>query len=228
VIQLTYRALSLANNPPISIEATPAAERIESNRANRRFGWREVTVYGMVNRALEDMIIERFGPSAWEKVKEESDVDVEVFVSNSGYPDEMTNKLVEAASRILEMPADEILRAFGRYWVLQTARDGYGELLNGGGRDLPEFLRNLPTFHARVSLIFPHLRPPRFSCFDVTESSLCLRYYSDRPGLAPFVIGLLNGLGEMFHTPVRVCQEGSKYAGLDHDTFQVEWDRQIS
>lgn len=182
-------------------------------------------MYGMVNRALEEMIIERFGSSAWQRVKEQSAVDVEVFISNNGYPDEMTYKLVGAASQILEMPTDEILKAFGRHWVLQTARDGYGELLSAGGRDLPEFLRNLPAFHARVSLIFPHLRPPRFSCFDVTDDSLGLRYYSDRPGLAPFVLGLLNGLGEVFNTPVRVCQESSKGPGIDHDTFRIRWDR---
>jgi hypothetical protein len=181
-------------------------------------------VYGMVNRALEEMIIGQFGHAAWEEVKTESGVTVDVFISNNGYPDEITYDLVGAASRILNLPAEKILHDFGRHWILKTARDGYGELLNSGGRNLPEFLKHLPAFHMRVSLIFPHLRPPRFTCFDVTENSLGLRYYSERAGLAPFVMGLLDGLGETFNTPVRVQHEGVTGIGVDHHTFRVEWE----
>lgn len=182
----------------------------------------------MVNQALEDMLIERFGRPAWEKVKSEAGVRVEVFISNNAYPDQTTYSLVDAASRTLGMTAEEILRGFGRYWILKTARDGYGELLNMGGGNLPEFLQNLPTFHTRISLIFPHLQPPRFICQQITETSLRLHYYSDRPGLAPFVEGLLEGLGSMFKTPVRVLQEGFTGQGLDHDLFLVEWEREPS
>jgi len=182
-------------------------------------------VYGMVNQALEDMLIERFGRPAWENVKKEAGVNVEVFITSNAYPDQMTYSLVGAASRTLGMTTEEVLRGFGQYWILKTARDGYGELLNLGGSNLPEFLENLPTFHTRISLIFSHLQPPGFSCQDITATSLRLRYYSDRPGLSQFVVGLLEGLGDMFKTPVRVLQEGSAGPDRDYDLFLVEWEQ---
>ncbi len=181
-------------------------------------------MYGMVNRALEDMIVERFGRASWETIRQKSGVGVEVFISNSAYPDETTFALVAAASNILDCSGDQILRDFGRHWVLKTAQEGYGELLNAGGGSLPEFLENLPSFHTRISLIFPHLRPPRFNCLEVTPGSLRLQYYSDRAGFAPFVIGLLEGLGERFATPVRVEQEAASGNGRDYDLFLVEWE----
>jgi hypothetical protein len=47
-------------------------------------------MYGMVNKALEDMVVERFSEDAWERIKAEAGVDIDVFISNEGYPDEIT------------------------------------------------------------------------------------------------------------------------------------------
>ena len=119
-------------------------------------------MYGLVNKALEDMVKNRFGQPEWNEVRRRAGVDIEVFVSNHGYSDDITYKLVDAVCERTKLPADQVLKDFGRHWILKTARDGYGELLALGGKSVPEFLRNLPNFHARVSLIFPHLEPPRF------------------------------------------------------------------
>lgn len=185
-------------------------------------------MYGMVNQAFEDMIIERFGDECWDRIKAAARVEVDVFISNEGYPDELTYQLVGAASTLLELPAAELLEAFGVHWILQTAREGYGELMAASGRTLEEFLRNLPNFHTRVSLIFPHLQPPRFVCTDQTETSLRLHYYSQRPDLTPFVRGLLRGLGDMFATPLSITQEAARADGADHDIFDLAWERPIA
>ena len=180
-------------------------------------------MYGMVNRALEDMITEQFGEDIWERIKAAAGVEVEVFITNEGYPDKLTYQLAAAASRILGQPVPVLLEAFGMHWVLKTAREGYGDLMDAHGRTLREFLLNLPNFHTRVSLIFPHLEPPHFVCSDVNAQSLRLHYYSHRVGLAPFVRGLLQGLGQMFATPVTITQEADRATGADHDIFHIAW-----
>ena len=96
--------------------------------------------------------------------------------------------------------------------------------MEANGRTLPEFLRNLPDFHSRVTMIFPKLQPPRFVCTDITERSLNLHYHSHREGLAEFVVGLMHGLGKMFKTPVTVRQAAAKSQGADHDVFEVNWE----
>jgi hypothetical protein len=182
-------------------------------------------MYGMVNKALEEMVVERFGEDIWDRIRDAAGVDVDVFISNEGYPDEVTYGLVSAASVILGQPVPKLLEAFGAHWVLRTAREGYGDLMDANGRTLQEFLLNLPNFHTRVSLIFPHLQPPRFVCTDMTGHSLRLHYHSHRAGLAPFVRGLLDGLSQMFETPLTVEQEADRAAGADHDIFLLRWAR---
>lgn len=180
-------------------------------------------MYGMVNKAVEDMVCMHHGEQVWEQIKAKAGVDVEVFMSNEGYPDEITYDLVAAASVVLEVPAEQILHGFGEHWVLHTAQEGYGGLMKAAGKTLPEFLCNLPNFHSRVAMIFPKLQPPRFQCTDITDRSLKLHYFSHRPGLVPFVVGLMQGLGKLFKTPVTVTLREAKADGADHDVFDVTW-----
>lgn len=177
----------------------------------------------MVNRAVEDLVVSKYGEDTWEAIKQKAHVDVDVFISNEGYPDEMTYRLVGAASHILGVAADDILVAFGEHWVLETAQKGYGGMMASAGRTLKEFLTNLPNFHSRVVMVLPKLHPPRFECSNICENSLHLHYYTHRPGLTSFVIGLLGGLGKMFNSPVKVHVADRKDAGADHDIFEVEW-----
>ena len=180
-------------------------------------------MYGMVNKAVEELVCLHHGEDVWQKIKERANVDVDVFISNETYSDDITYKLVAAASEILGKPADEILVAFGEHWVLFTAQKGYGEMMRAGGRSLPEFLANLPNFHNRLVMIFPKLQPPRFECRDIGPDSFSLHYYSHRPGLASFVVGLMQGLGKMFQTPVTVRLAVPKGEASDHDVFHVTW-----
>lgn len=180
-------------------------------------------MYGMVNKAVEEMVVLHHGEAVWEQIRARAGVDVEVFMSNESYSDDVTYNLVAAASEVLKTPAEQILIGFGEHWILHTAQAGYGGLMAAAGRTLPEFLQNLPNFHARVAMIFPNLRPPRFECSDYTDRSLKLHYFSHRPGLQPFVVGLMQGLGRMFKTPVTVRQTAAKTQGADHDVFEVTW-----
>lgn len=180
-------------------------------------------MYGMVNRAVEEMVLIHYDDATWERIKAEAGVAEEEFMSHEAYPDEMTYSLVAAAAQCLDLPAEQILEGFGEHWVLVTAQNGYGAMMDAGGRSLPEFLRNLPGFHARVSLIFPSLKPPVFRVSDVTEHSLHLHYYSHRPGLGPFVVGLLRGLAARFATEVTIESVARREEGADHDEFLVAW-----
>ena len=180
-------------------------------------------MYGMVNKAIEDMVVMQHGESVWEQIKAKAGVAVDVFMSNESYSDDITYNLVGAASKVLKIPAEQILIGFGEHWVLHTAQAGYGGLMNAAGKSLPEFMRNLPNFHSRVTMIFPKLQPPHFECTDITERSLRLHYHSHRQGLAPFVVGLMQGLGKKFATPVTVRQTAVKGQDVNHDIFEVNW-----
>jgi len=180
-------------------------------------------MYGLVNRAVEDLVRERFGPEAWERIKHRAGLDIDLFISMDAYPDDVTYRLVGAASEELGVPAAQLLEAFGEYWILYTAEQGYGELLRMGGSSLLEFLQNLHDLHSHVALSFPHLQPPSFWLSDVSEGNARLHYQSSRAGLAPMVVGLWKGLGRRFATPVVVEHACRRDDGAEHDEFLVRF-----
>jgi Haem-NO-binding len=180
-------------------------------------------MYGLVNRAVEELVVSKFGEDKWQAIKARSGMDVESFISNQGYPDELTYSLIGAAVEILGVPAEDILVAFGEHWVLKTAAENYGPMMKSGGKTVKEFLVNLPNFHTRVAMIYPNLEPPKFACTDVAETTMKLHYYTHRPGLTSFVIGLVQGLGKHYETPTTCKPILCKDEGADHDVFEVSW-----
>jgi hypothetical protein len=179
-------------------------------------------MYGLVNRAIEELICERFGEDAWDTVRAHAGLALDTFISMEPYEDDITYRLVAAANEVLGIPAEEILVTFGEYWTLYTAKEGYGELMKMSGSTLPEFLRNLDTMHARVGLLYPKLRPPSFRCTIVSETELLLHYYSHRAGMAPLVRGLLQGLSKMFEVEMDIVHIQQRPES-DHDIFQLRY-----
>jgi len=180
-------------------------------------------MYGLVNQALEDFVRRGFGDTAWQQIRETADISLEMFVSMDSYPDEMTFKLVVAATEVLNLDAARILEAFGEHWVLYTAQEGYGQMLSMFGSNLEEFLLNLDNLHSHVGLTFPALRPPSFQVERIDDGhGLLLHYRSERTGLAPMVVGLLKGLGRRFSQDIEIRQ--TAHRGLDdHDVFRIDY-----
>ncbi|MBD1921774.1 heme NO-binding domain-containing protein [Microcoleus sp. FACHB-831] len=180
-------------------------------------------MYGLVNKAIHDMVCSRFGEETWKEILHKSEVEVDAFISMESYPDDVTHRLVKAASLVLGLSASEIMQAFGEFWVQYTAEEGYGELMEMSGDTLPEFLENLDDLHTRIGVSFPKLQPPSFTCEEVEEQTLHLHYYSHREGLAPMVLGLVQGLGTRLDTDVVVTQIQTKSEGADHDEFSIQY-----
>lgn len=179
-------------------------------------------MYGLVNRALEELIRREHGDAQWERIKAQAGVDVEVFIRMDAYPDDITYRLVGAASAVLGVDSAQLLHDFGLHWTLYTGREGYGALLDDAGSTLHQMLANLDDLHVRVGLMYPNLRPPSFRCTDVTTTSLVLHYHSSRAGLAPMVVGLVEGLGKRFGQSLRISPILRRDSGDDHDSFLVE------
>jgi hypothetical protein len=180
-------------------------------------------MYGIVNKAIEELVTANFGEEKWEAVKLRSEIDVDYFISSEPYDDDLTFKLAQAVSDEMGMTLSAVLIAFGEWWVLKTTKEKYGGLMEAGGNDLKEFLINLPLFHNRIMLIYPKLTPPEFKVSDITENSINLHYFSKREGLQDFVRGLIQGLGKMYNTPVTINLVQTRDEGSSHEIFNVIW-----
>jgi hypothetical protein len=102
-------------------------------------------------------------------------------------------------------------------------------MMASSGGTFPEFLANLDGMHTRIQLAFPDLRPPSFAVSEVaTEGGrtghLTLDYHSERLGLAPLVLGLLEGLGLRFGIAVQATYtHQTAPSGRPFDRFLVAW-----
>jgi Haem-NO-binding len=178
-------------------------------------------MYGLVNRAVQELVTKNHGEEVWLRIRSQAKVDTPSFLRLTQYPDEVTYALVGAASAELGVPASDLLREFGRSWIGFAMREGYRELFQISGKDLRSFLANLDNLHARLGMTFVGMNAPSFVVSDKGPDEMLVRYYSSRPGLAPFVQGLLEGLGPVFSCQVQATIESTRADGQDHDAFHV-------
>lgn len=180
-------------------------------------------MYGLVNKAVRDLVVAEFGEAQWVAIADAAGVDHQ-FISMQSYDDQVTYDLVSHASELLNVPANELLRQFGSYWIRFTATEGYGHLVSLFGDTLEEFLEKLGNdLHARVAITMPELKPPEFRTEKVAAHSYVVFYTSHRRGLQPMVLGLLEGLAERFGEIATVThldsQEGN---GVITESFRVD------
>jgi len=180
-------------------------------------------MYGIVNKAIGELITANYGAKTWTAVLERSGIENDFFISNEAYDDSITYDLAQAVSDEINISLSEVLIAFGRWWVIATTKEKYGALMASGGSNLRDFLINLPVFHNRVMFIYPKLTPPEFKVKDITENSLTLHYISKRQGLQEFVRGLLEGLSIMFDTPATIELVQSRNEGAAFEIFKISW-----
>lgn len=178
---------------------------------------------GLVNLALQEMVTERLGAQAWESIRAEAGVQDRVFVVMRQYPDAVTYTLAGIVASRMGVTLPEALHAFGHYWMAFAERQPWGKVMHGMASSVRELLPALNDLHARLALSFPGVTMPHFRCEDAPGGALLVHYFSPRPGLAPFVLGVLEGIGAMYGEVIQVRQVQSREDGASHDAFLVEF-----
>jgi len=180
-------------------------------------------MYGLVNKAIKELVVNNHGQEKWLEICSEAGFEESDFISLSPYPDKLTYDLVGATSKVLKADPNDILEAFGEYWILYTADQGYGDLLDLSGSSFVEFLGNLDMLHLRINNMMPELKAPLFSTQNETESSVELLYKSHRKGMVPMLRGLIKGLGKRFDMVVEIQEVESKATELKGLCFKITW-----
>ena len=180
-------------------------------------------MYGLVNLAIEELVIKVAGPDVWEAVKADVGFSDGRFILMESYPDELTYKLVASVSERLEMTPHDVLKAFGKHWIKFTAAEGYGDLIQTSADNLVDCLDGLDRMHAQFEATVEGLNLPSFDLEPQDESGIyLLRYYSDREGLAPMVLGLIDGLAEMFNESCTIEHLSEESSTVDHEIFRLQ------
>lgn len=178
-------------------------------------------MYGMVNRAIEDLVVATAGEDAWGEILSAVELEPGGFNDSESYDDALTYQLVAAASEVTGQSPESILHAFGRHWILYTGREGWGAIFDAAGDNFIDFIRQLDSMHSRVQLAMPDLRMPSFTVLGTdTDGQYIVEYRSEREGLSPMVTGLLTGLAEKFNESWAIEQTGYR-SESGYDSFTL-------
>lgn len=178
-------------------------------------------MYGLINDSIRQLVINEAGDDTWERIVERAGGGARTFAAHHYYDDDLTYALVDAASAVLDVPGDELLRRFGRYWSLHIAPENYSDFLDSTGFDLVALLDGLDAMHARLQALFPRLRPPSITIEQPGDGLVTVHYRSERLGLAAFVVGLLEGLAQLCSVDAKVTHVATRGVDADHDVFQI-------
>jgi hypothetical protein len=178
-------------------------------------------MYGLVNRGIQQLVTATKGEAAWIRVCARARVDGEGFIAMQAYPDDLTYALVGAVSEELGLSPSQTLEAFGEYWILYTAEEGYGAVLDSAAGSLRDFLARLNDMHGRIEAVFHHMNLPWFEIEDVGPGEYLLHYESAREGLAPMVLGLVRGLARRFGQAIDIRHEVPRGPAAPRDVFRV-------
>ena len=151
-------------------------------------------MYGLIHRAMREMVIDILGDPAWLAIEKEQDIGPGEMIGQSVYDDALTMRLMGALATTLDLPMPHMLHAFGRHWVDFVYKGAYGSIMHFTGSDLVTLLRNLDRMHQTVRVTMPEAVVPSFSVISESAQELCVEYRSQRSGLEPMVVGLLEGL----------------------------------
>lgn len=182
-------------------------------------------MYGVINHALMSMICEDHGEDIWQQVLEKTELSEEHFLIMNSYSDDITHQIVNSATQVLNVSGRDLMQSFGQYWIRYTKKSGYHEIMEMCGSTLPELLSSIDDLHSRLGAQFPNFSPPSFECHELSEGALELHYRSTRQGLAPMVVGLVEGLGDQFTTQVEITQTADRNQGDDCDSFLIHYNR---
>jgi len=178
-------------------------------------------MYGLVNQAIQGLVIDNFGSENWDKIKQKAGVTNDSFLTNEIYDDSITFNLAISAADVLNIPVSDVLKTFGKYWIIKVGNEKYGPLMKSGGDNFIDFIVNLPNFHSRVMLIYADIKPPEFIVEKVSENKIMLHYFSTRQGLTDFMFGLIQGLGEFYNTPISIIMAADRRNGDEHDIYEI-------
>jgi class 3 adenylate cyclase len=183
-----------------------------------------LTMLGWINDCIEKLVIDKFGVEAWHIVKQKAGCTVcdGGFFKLDHYTDQSSIDLVMAASEVSGLTFDQVLEAFGAFFVHYIRNEGYDNLLCCQGSTLKDWMDNINAIHHHLQTTFPKkMIMPQFWCEDASDGSgaLMLHYHSKRGSyLAPLAKGLVAEIAK-FQFQVEINMKQTQTQGEDGAGF---------
>jgi Haem-NO-binding len=158
---------------------------------------------GIVFNLLEEIVVREHGDETWEDLLDAAGVDG-AYTSLGNYSDEQLVALVGAASQALSLPADDVVRWYGRH-ALPLLAERYPAFF-APHADARAFTLTLnEIIHPEVRKLYPGASTPEFA-FDASDPDRLVMEYRSKRRLCAFAEGLLQGAGDLYGQTIEIAQ----------------------
>jgi hypothetical protein len=173
---------------------------------------------GIVFNLLEEIVVAEHGDETWDALLEAAGVDG-VYTSLGNYPDADLMALVGAASQALSLPADDVVRWYGRS-ALPLLAERYPGFFEPHS-DARAFVLTLNgIIHPEVRKLYPGADTPAFT-FDASDPDRLRMDYRSARRLCAFAEGLLLGAGDHFGQRIEIAQPECMHRGDERCLIEI-------
>ena len=177
---------------------------------------------GIVFNLLEEIIQREHGEDTWDALLEATQLEG-AYTSLGNYPDEDLTKLVAAASAALGVPAEAVVRWYGRKALPLFAKH-YPHFFEGH-KSTRSFLLTLNSIiHPEVRKIYPGADVPDFR-FDTSSDEVLVMEYKSGRKLCMFAEGLMEGAAEYFGEGVVIQQPRCMHRGDEKCVLRISFQK---
>jgi hypothetical protein len=180
-------------------------------------------MHGLVNRSIQMFLRGTYGNSVWLDIARDAQLGFVSFETMLTYEDRMTDMVLAAASRRLNLPREAILEDLGIFLVADPALERLRRLLRFGGVTFVDFLYSLDDLPARGRLALPDLDLPALHLDGTDPDSFSLTCLSPFRGVGYVFVGLLRAMADDYGALVVIDHAGPAEGGegvsirlLDH------------
>lgn len=169
---------------------------------------------GLLFVCFQKFLTLSYGADVWIRVVKSARLDFHDFEPMLSYDADLSAVLIEAASQVLDRPADGMLEDLGTFLVTHPALEVVRRLLRFGGADYISFLQSLDDLPDRVRLAVPDLYLPDLR-LKHRKAGFALQVCSDESYWTPVILGLLRAMADDYGV-LALVERAEGGAGQDH------------
>lgn len=173
---------------------------------------------GVVFNLLEAVVRRDYGDDTWDTLLEAADVDG-AYTSLGNYPDEEITKLVGAASSALKLPADDVVRWFGRNALPLLAKK-HPHFFAPHKSTRPFLLTLNDVIHSEVRKLYPGADVPVFT-YDTSSPDVLLMHYRSPRKLCALAEGFIEATAAHYDEALTLDQPECMKRGDDKCVLRV-------
>jgi hypothetical protein len=175
---------------------------------------------GIVFNLLEEAVSSDFGEATWDRLLDDAGLDG-AYTSLGSYDDAEVFRLVEVASKALQIPPEDVLRWFGRR-AMPLLVQRYPQFFATHANTRSFLLTLNSLIHPEVRKLYPGATPPVFD-FDTSDSDTLVIGYNSARRLCALAEGFMQGAAEHFREQAQVVQPSCMHHGADKCVFHVRF-----